>query len=81
MNRAVLTATALCAILAAPAAHAQADGRVGGVPPNPFASNYPSAPPPSLAPVHGKDARGRSPRRAARPRGAEPLRPPRDIPY
>lgn len=64
--------TALCglalAILAVPAEGRPRAG-AGGVPPNPFASNYPSRPP--------EAARRRSHR--VRPVG-EDLRPPRDIP-
>ncbi|GJD29118.1 hypothetical protein PMNALOAF_0350 [Methylobacterium adhaesivum] len=67
--------TALCGLaLALLAAPVMAQGRpripgTDGVPPNPFASNYPSRPP--------EAARPRS--RRARPAGAD-LRPPRDIP-
>jgi hypothetical protein len=65
--------TALCglalAILAAPAESRPRAPGADGVPPNPFASNYPSRPP--------EAARPRS--RRARPTG-EDLRPPRDVP-
>jgi len=64
--------TALCGlVLALLAAPAESRPRAGtdGVPPNPFASNYPSRPP--------EAARLRS--RRARP-VADGLRPPRDIP-
>lgn len=65
--------SALC--LAAPPARAQ------GVPPNPFASNYPSAPPPP----HIVEQRERRMARARRQRGAFPaepgLLPPARVPY
>ncbi|GJD81292.1 hypothetical protein [Methylobacterium gregans] len=65
--------SALC--LAAPPVRAQ------GVPPNPFASNYPSAPPPPYI----VEQRERRMVRARRPRGAAPaetgLLPPGRVPY
>ena len=69
----ILTASTLG--LAAPAARAQ------GVPRNPFASNYPSEPPPP----HLVERRERRVVRARRPRGGAPAEPgvlpPGRIPY
>jgi len=76
----------LTALLAGGPALAQAGGFPGstiGIPADPFASNYPSAPPPrEVAPDPRVEGR---PRRAVRARRPAPrnqgLRPPADVPY
>ncbi|WP_019906913.1 hypothetical protein [Methylobacterium sp. 77] len=82
--RLVLTAASLCVILAGSAASAQSGGSLFGspnrVPANPFASNYPSAPPPRAEARDERVPGGTVRRRAMRPRQNEALRPPRDIP-
>ena len=67
--RAPILAGLACGLLCGPATAQGRPRAPDGVPPNPFASNYPSRPP--------EAARLRS--RRAPPAGAD-LRPPRDIP-
>jgi hypothetical protein len=68
----ILAGTVFALCLAASPSRAQ------GVPPNPFASNYPSAPPPP----HVVERRERRTARGARRQRAEPgLLPPGRVPY
>lgn len=81
--RLLLPALTVCAVVACPAAMAQTGGSLfgtpGRVPPNPFASNYPSAAP-QADPAYGRIPHRRASRRGTRPHRSEALRPPRDIP-
>lgn len=79
-----LPAAVLITILACPPAWAQSGGSLFGsperVPANPFASNYPSAAPSRSDTAYERSPHGDAKRHAVRPRRAEPLHPPRDIP-
>lgn len=84
----LLSLAPLALLLAAGPARAQVVAQAGGfpgstigIPADPFASNYPSAPPPrEVVPQPGYEGRPRTVRRPVR-RGARPLRPPADVPY